>query len=54
MTTGTKVYRISGCGVSLICEEGQTMLWWISYMIDRGGAPEIQRIASGVTLQEAA
>lgn len=54
MKTETKVYRLTGCGVSLICEEGESMLGWISYMIERGAVPTIQPINSAIELQEAA
>ncbi len=40
--TMKKIYLVQGCGVSLICEQGQVMLNWITYMIERGCAPTVQ------------
>lgn len=37
-----RTYRVTACGVSLICEEGPEMLGWITYIIARAGIPEIQ------------
>lgn len=42
-----ELYLLQGCGVSLICEKGEIMTNWIRYIVDQGGAPVIQRWASG-------
>lgn len=39
---GVKIYLVQGLGVSLICEQGNSMLWWLEYIIERGGVPNIQ------------
>lgn len=37
------VFVIKGCGVTLLCEQGQEMLDWITYMVDRGGVPAVTK-----------
>lgn len=41
-----KTYKVTGCGVTLICQEGPSMLEWIHYMIfEKGGVPEVTLIS---------
>jgi hypothetical protein len=37
------MFLLQGCGVSLICE-GPSMIFWMNYIINRGGSPSIQKI----------
>ncbi len=39
--TDMKIFLVQAFGVSLICEQGESMLGWISYILDRGGIPTI-------------
>jgi hypothetical protein len=38
------MFLLQGCGVSLICEQGPSMIFWLNYIISRGGSPSIQKI----------
>jgi hypothetical protein len=40
-----ETYLVQGCGVSLVCEKGQTMTEWLSYILARGGVPTVSRWA---------
>jgi hypothetical protein len=45
----TKTFRVSGAGVTVICEKGQSMIWWIEQIIVRGGTPDVQEWSSEVS-----
>ncbi len=36
-----ELYRVSGCGISVVCMKGESMLWWITKIIRKGGTPKI-------------
>lgn len=40
-------YLVQGCGISLVCEAGESMKEWINYIIARGGVPVIQILNGG-------
>lgn len=40
-----ELYLVQGCGVSLICEKGETMKGWLEYIVERGGMPRIQPLS---------
>lgn len=40
-------YLVQGCGVTLICAQGNEMLGWIKYIINRGGVPQISILEGG-------
>jgi hypothetical protein len=33
-------YLISGCGVSMICDQSG-VLGWVEYILDKGGTPQV-------------
>jgi hypothetical protein len=35
-------YLVSGCGISAICEKGESMLWIINMIVYKGGVPAIE------------
>lgn len=35
------LYRVSGCNVSAVVENTDSMLWWINRIIQKGGTPAI-------------
>ncbi len=39
-----KIYRVTGCGITVIGPDDASMRWIISQMIERGGFPEVQEI----------
>jgi hypothetical protein len=41
-----EIFKVSGCGVSLICQKGEQMVEWIAYIVARGGVPEIVKLTS--------
>lgn len=38
------LYFVQGCGVSLMCQKGEAMLWWIRRIIELGGVPQIRKV----------
>lgn len=45
-----EIFKVEGCGVTLICEKGETMTGWLTYIIDRGGWPVVTRWATQLLL----
>lgn len=41
MKTG---YLVKGCGVSLICDNIESVHGWVAYIIEKGGVPEVSEI----------
>lgn len=37
-------FKVTGCGVTLLCQKNQSMLEWLSYIITHGGVPVVERI----------
>lgn len=37
-------YFVTGCGVSVICDSKDSVLAWVMEMIERGGAPTVEKI----------
>lgn len=39
----TESWLVSGCGVSMLCHDKQSVVKWAIYMIDHGGYPEVKK-----------
>jgi len=37
------LYRVSGCGITAVCQKGDSMLWLIQMIIFKGGIPSIEK-----------
>ena len=37
-------YFVTGCGVSVICDDKDSVLTWVMEMIERGGTPTVELI----------
>ena len=36
------LYLVQGCGISAICEKGESMLWILNRIIEKGGVPIVR------------
>lgn len=41
---GMLMFLLHGCGVTLICSKGNSMIEWIGYIIERGGVPTVTKL----------
>lgn len=39
-----EMFYVSGLGVSVVCETRPCVLFWVTYILDRGGVPSVKRI----------
>lgn len=38
------LFKVSGCGVTAVCEGGEPLIYWCQLIIERGGVPEVVRL----------
>ena len=43
----TRLFKVSGCGITAICQRGESMLWIIRMIIYKGGVPDIEAWTEG-------
>jgi hypothetical protein len=39
-----EAYRVSGCGISLICYDRLSVSKWMAYIVERGGVPTVNKL----------
>jgi hypothetical protein len=39
-----EAFKVSGCGVSVICYDKASVLKWTAYIVQRGGIPTVNKL----------
>lgn len=39
-----EAYKVSGCGVSIICYDRLAVTKWMTYIVQKGGVPTVSRL----------